>query len=146
MNYGVMSSMKFGVISWSLIWNLAFNLLLGRVRLNTCMMKVAYSIPSVEPLDSLFSKAPDGTLNSSQLAWKSYLRLHRGLGHETFYKSAEIHLHQKISASSARIVHFSKSFLESVARAHRTHTHTHTHTNTLTTVIYTAYKTPKENL
>lgn len=70
--------------------------------------------PFVDRLNPLFSKAPDGTLSSCQLSWKSQLWIHMRSGHEAFYKSAEIYIHQKISTSSARIVHFSKSFLESV--------------------------------
>lgn len=71
--------MNYGVRSWSLIWNLAFDLFLGEWE-----WLLTTSTPATQPLHApisqMFLKVPDGTLTSRQLAWKSQLWLHRGLG------------------------------------------------------------------
>lgn len=71
--------MNYGVRSWSLIWNLAFDSFWGQWE-----WLPTPSTPATQPLRALisqmFPKVPDGTFTSRLLAWKSHLWLHRRLG------------------------------------------------------------------
>lgn len=57
-------------MSWGLIWNLSFDLVFGRVRLTTCMVNAAHSVPSVNWRDPRSPKTPHGPLTSGRLARK----------------------------------------------------------------------------
>lgn len=87
--------------------------------------------PPADQSDSQFFKAPDGTLNLQPTDLEKPAVISQGAGVWSFLKISRNPPTSKISASSARIVHLSKSFLESVAgdtlrACARTHRHTRT--------------------
>lgn len=121
------------VLSWSLIWNLAFYLVLGRVKPTTSTINVTYSIPPVDQSDSQFFQGPRWYLYLQPTGLEKPAVISQGLGVWSFLKISRNPPTSKISASSARTVQLSKSFLESVAggtlrTCARVYTDTHTHT------------------
>lgn len=88
---------------------------LGRLKLTTSTINVAYSIPPCGPVRVPIFQGP---------RWYPYLQptglenpavISQGVGAWSFLKISRNPPTSKISASSGRTVHLSKSFLESVA-------------------------------